>query len=125
MQSKRKVLIIDDEGDLVEMLLLRLEMNGFLVDVALDGQVGVAKARSFQPDLILLDIVMPVMDGWEVCRQLRADPKTKDLRIVVMTAGQRPDLQEKADQYGVDRVLIKPYSEKDLIALLADVSSSK
>lgn len=119
MTRIRKVLIIDDEEDLVAMLSLRLRSTGrFEVDTAPDGAAGLARADSFGPDVVLLDTVMPGLDGWEVCRRLRADPRTKATRIVVMTAGNPSAAQARAKQAGADEVVFKPYDHERLIELL-------
>jgi len=83
-----RVLIVDDESDLTEALAIRLSSGwGFTVAVAHDGEEGLRKASVFKPDVILLDIAMPVVDGWEVCRRLRDDPNTRDVPVVVMRPG--------------------------------------
>jgi len=80
-ETRKKVLLIDDEGELLEVLTLRLEACDFIVATAQDGPTGLKQAKSFQPDIILLDIMMPKMDGWEVCRRLRADDDFKNTKI--------------------------------------------
>lgn len=118
-QRPLKILVIDDEEDLVEMLALRLRSTGrFEVETAYDGAAGLEKARTRLPDVVLLDNVMPGMDGWEVCRRLREDAKTKGLRIVVMTAGSPGKAQAKGREARADFVLLKPYDHEQLIAVL-------
>lgn len=117
-KRQKKILIVDDEGDLTEILLLRLEKNGFLVDVALDGKAGIAKARDFMPDVILLDVVMPEMSGWDVYRALRIDPATKNIPVVIMTALQPLETQEQAASLGIEFFLLKPFESSELTELL-------
>ena len=84
--TKPKILIIEDERTLQEVLQYNFEREGFEVSIAADGQDGVRRARSFEPDVILLDLMLPIIDGLEVCRQLRADVKTQGIRILMLSA---------------------------------------
>lgn len=113
--NKKKVLIIDDEGDLVSLLVLRLQKFGFLVDVALDGEQGLEQTKSFKPDLILLDVAMPRMGGWEVCQKLKAGTATKKIPIILITAKPIKNLESRAHSLGVDRVLNKPFDSAHLV----------
>lgn len=123
--SKRRVLIIDDEEDLVEMLALRLESTGlFEVEKAFDGASGLARALQTVPDVILLDNVMPGLDGWEVCRRLRADAKTSGLTIIVMTAGSPRKAEQQGREAHADRVVLKPYDYGELIEILKQEGSN-
>ncbi|MFA5139090.1 MAG: response regulator [Elusimicrobiota bacterium] len=116
---KIRVLLIDDERDLVHALVIRLAVGwGLDVETAADGRVGLDKCRSFKPDVILLDVAMPVMDGWECCRRLRADPETRDIPVILMTAWLSDDLVRRAEALGAARVLVKPFDEDELMGLL-------
>jgi len=116
---KAKVLIIDDEEDLVEMLALRLSASGlFDVRTSNDGPGGLEKARQDPPDVVLLDNVMPLMEGWEVCRHLREDSRTRDAKIIIMTAGSPTKSQKRAREERVEHVLLKPYDHEQLIELI-------
>lgn len=116
-----RVLIIDDEADLVEMLQLRLQALGrYEIETAYDGDEGLAKAKSDHPDVVLLDTVMPKVDGWEVCRRLKADPQTRDTKVVVMTAA-GAGAQKSAQEAGADELMLKPYEFNDLVSLLASL----
>jgi len=113
-----KLLIVDDEADLVEMLLLRLQALGrYDIDTAYDGEEGLDKARAEKPDVVLLDTVMPKVDGWEVCRRLKADPLTKDTKVIVMTAA-GTGAQKTAQEAGADELVLKPYEFNDLLGVL-------
>ena len=116
--NKKKVLIIDDEGDLVQLLLLRLQKFGFLVDVALDGEQGLEQTRAFKPDIILLDIAMPRMGGWEVCQQLKANQATKNIPIIVITAKVIKGLATRAEALGIAKVLTKPFDSAELVQVI-------
>lgn len=121
--SRPRVLIVDDEVDLVEMLAMRLEALGkFDIEKAYDGQEAIEMAKRDHPDFVLLDTVMPTLDGWQVCRELKADPQTKGAKIVVTTAGSQSE--EKAKEAGADRLLLKPYEFDDLIGVLDSFGAS-
>lgn len=115
----KKILIVDDERELAQPLAMRLLASGkYEVAVALDGDDGLRKAAYFQPDALLVDLAMPGMDGWELCRRLRGGAQPAPARIVVMTAWASKDLLERARREGVHEVLLKPFEERDLLAAL-------
>jgi DNA-binding response OmpR family regulator len=116
--EQKKILIIDDEGDLVEMLVLRLQSAGFLVDAAQSGAAGLAKARTFQPHVILLDVAMPGMDGWEVCRRLQDHSATAAIPVGIFTALQSVDLETHVNQAGAARLIHKPFDSDEIIAFI-------
>lgn len=119
--ARKKILIIDDERDLVQPLALRLGAGGlYEVAVAYDGADGLAKAAQFRPDLALIDLAMPEMDGWHLCRRLREDARTRRTKIIIMTAWLSPDLGRRALSEGVTRLLIKPFEEAELLKTLQD-----
>ncbi|MDP2599170.1 MAG: response regulator [Deltaproteobacteria bacterium] len=120
--GKKKVLIIDDEGDLVRLLVLRLQKFGFLVDVALDGEQGLEQTKSFKPDLILLDVALPRMGGWEVCQKLKTDAATKKIPIIVITAKPIKNLETKARDFGVNRILTKPFDSVELVQTIKSLT---
>ncbi|MDE2510323.1 MAG: response regulator [Elusimicrobia bacterium] len=115
----KRVLIVDDEQDLIDPLALRLRASGHCeVAVANNGAEGLRQAERFQPDLVLVDLSMPEMDGWELCRRLRADPRTSGAQIVIMTAWVSRDLEKRVIAEGANRLLLKPFDESELMALL-------
>lgn len=123
--KNRKILIVDDESDLTEALAIRLSSGwGFTVAVAHDGEEGLRKSSVFRPDLILLDLAMPILDGWEMCRRLRDDPDTRGIPIVIMTAWSTEDLHKRAVEEGVSEVLLKPAEDEDLLAILRAVTGT-
>ncbi len=116
-----RVLIIDDEPDLVATLSMRFAALGaFAVETALDGEAGLGKVKDFRPDVVLLDQVMPAVDGWEVCRRLRADPATLHLPVVMMTAHPAAETEAMAAAAGIHRVLFKPFDIHKLVETLLD-----
>lgn len=111
---KKKILIIDDEPNFVEVLKARLEMEDFEVIDTLTGEEGLAKAKEMLPDLILLDVVMPEMDGYTVLKYLRADLRTKSIPVIAVTA--RPGVKELFDIEGVKGYIVKPFEDEDLMS---------
>ena len=109
----RKVLVIEDDGNIAELLRLYLEKDGFTVAIASTGAAGVAEFERFAPDLVLLDIMLPVLDGWAVCREIRA---TSNIPIIMLTA--KGDTLDKVTglEMGADDYIVKPFEIGELIA---------
>lgn len=116
-----KVLVIDDEQAVLDMLSMLLQTTDFDVELAHDGKQGLEKVYSYDPDVIVLDVIMPEMDGWEVCQRLRADERTKDKPIYMLTASSGSDLEERAAMYGA-KLMHKPYDNQQIISLLRDAT---
>lgn len=115
----KKLMIVDDERDLVQPLALRLGLMGrWKTAVAYDGAEGLELAARFRPDIALIDLAMPVLDGWALCRGLKANPQLSSVRIILMTAWLSPDLGRRALAEGVAELLLKPFEEADLIKAL-------
>ncbi|MBN1138986.1 MAG: response regulator [Anaerolineae bacterium] len=110
-----KALVIDDEAPLTALIGRFLESAGFSVESAACGVEGLQKAAATRPDLVVLDIMMPDMDGYEVCRRLRADPRTARAAIVALTARTQPIDKQMALRAGADMHLVKPFSGKALV----------
>ena len=111
----KKILIVDDEPNIVISLEFLMKKEGFEIAVASDGEEALAKVASFNPDLILLDVMMPKKSGFEVCEALRADPARAGLLIVMLTAKGRDTEVAKGLAIGADAYVTKPFSTKDLI----------
>ncbi len=111
----KKVLIADDEPNIVISLEFLLRREGFEVLVAVDGEEALAKARAERPDLVLLDVMMPKMNGFDVCQALRADPELAAMRILMLTAKGRDTEVSKGLDLGADAYVTKPFSTKDLV----------
>ena len=107
------VLIVEDDRNIQELLQLYLEKEGYAVTVASDGGQGLAKFRAIKPDLVLLDVMMPVMDGWSVCRAIRADSQTP---IIMLTAKGETDDKVTGLKSGADDYVTKPFEMKELLA---------
>ena len=112
------VLIVEDDRNIQELLQLYLEKEGYAVTVASDGGQGLAKFRAIKPDLVLLDVMMPVMDGWAVCKAIRADSQTP---IIMLTAKGETDDKVTGLKSGADDYVTKPFEMKELLARIEAV----
>jgi DNA-binding response OmpR family regulator len=111
-----KVLIADDEPSIVTSLEFLMRSCDYEVRVARDGEAALRMAEEFQPDVLLLDVMMPLCDGFEVCRRLRGNPATRGVRIVMLTAHGRGAEMERGLALGADAYITKPFSNKELVA---------
>ena len=116
MDRQITILVVDDEPDVVTFLQRALESEGFTVIPAYDGLAALDIADTDKPDLILLDIMMPMMSGYDVCRQLKSNPQTKMIPIICVTSAQSPDTRNKARDAGAQALLLKPFATEELIA---------
>ena len=114
----KRILIVDDEPHIVKMLQARLEFQGYGVLVATDGQDGLDKVRSEKPDLIILDISLPKLNGYEVCQALRADEKHKDIPVVMLTASRQALDIMQGMKGGADAYITKPFNSEALLGIL-------
>lgn len=119
--SKKHVIVVEDERDMADLIALRLKREGFLVDVAYDGQEAIGKIKSDSPDLVLLDLMMPKMSGTEVLREMRSDPRTSAIPVVVLTAKSEESDVVVGLQLGADDYVTKPFSMSVLIARISAV----
>ena len=113
--SKKRILFVDDEKDLVTMVAVRLESKGYEVLAAYDGEEALAKARKEKPDLIILDIMMPKMDGYDVCTALKGDPQYAGIPIIMFSAKAQPRDVERGKQAGADAYITKPFEPQALL----------
>lgn len=118
---RNKILIVDDEPDILDILKYNLEKEGFEVQKAKNGKRAIEKAYSFNPDLILLDIMMPQMDGIEVCRKLRDDFKFAQTYIVFLTARSEEYSEVAGFDVGADDYVVKPIRPRSLISRLKNI----
>jgi len=112
------VLIVEDDKNIQELLQLYLEKEGYAVTVAADGGQGLAKFRAIKPDLVLLDVMMPVMDGWEVCKNIRAESRTP---VIMLTAKGELDDKITGLKTGADDYVTKPFEMRELLARIEAV----
>jgi CheY-like chemotaxis protein len=121
----RKLLIADDEAGIRSLVRMTLESDAYEIVEAANGEEAVALARELHPELLLLDVMMPKLDGFETCRTLKEDPATADIVIVMLTArAQQSDLDRGAAA-GADQYFTKPFSPVALIKLVEDIYSTR
>ena len=118
--DKKKVLIVDDEPDIVETIQFMLESEGLECLAAYDGEDALLKARTENPDLILLDIMLPKMDGYKVCRLLKFDEKYKDIPIIMLTAKAQDADKLIGKETGADEYVCKPFVMDELVRMIRD-----
>ena len=112
------VLIVEDDKNIQSLLQMYLEKEGYAVTVADDGSQGLTKFRAIKPDLVLLDVMMPVMDGWTVCKMIRAEYQTP---IIMLTAKSELDDKVAGLRYGADDYITKPFEMKEVLARIEAV----
>ncbi len=113
--AKGRILVVDDEIYIVHILDFSLGMEGYEVITALDGELALEKARAEKPDLIVLDIMMPKLDGYETCKRLKADATTKDIPVILLSAKGRNVDQKVGFEVGADDYITKPFSPRKLV----------
>ena len=114
-----KILIVEDNEMNRDMLSRRLERRGFEVVIAVDGADGVAKSKTEHPDLVLMDMSLPVMNGWEATRAIKADPATSSMPVIALTAHSMAGDREKAMEAGCDDYDVKPVELPRLLDKMA------
>ncbi|OQX85499.1 MAG: hypothetical protein B6D63_02120 [Candidatus Latescibacteria bacterium 4484_7] len=123
--KKAKILVVDDEVNITQILEFSIGAEGFEVITASDGEEAIDKARKEQPDLIILDIMMPRIDGYEACRILKANPITKNIPVVLLTAKGRDVDKRLGYEVGATDYIIKPFSPNKLIERINELLSLK
>lgn len=118
-RNPQRVLIAEDESSIAISLEFLLKKAGYEVALARDGPGALALAVTFRPELIVLDIMLPAMDGFEVCRRLREQPDTKDVRILMLTARGRETEVEKGLAAGAHAYMTKPFATRELLNAVA------
>ncbi len=113
---KSKILVVEDEKNIVRVVTYNLEREGYHVSVAKDGEEALEKVRAETPDLLILDLMLPKIDGLEVCRQLRMQPKTTHLPIIMLTAKTQEADRIVGLEMGADDYIPKPFSPRELLA---------
>ena len=113
--TKKKILLVDDEKDLVYAVKLQLEADGYEVLIAYDGQEALDKARREKPDLIILDVMLPKLDGYKVSRMLKFDEKYKKIPLIMFTARVQEADEKTGYAVGADAYVTKPFDSKALL----------
>lgn len=111
----KKILIVDDEQDIVESLKFVLEVAGFKCHCAYNGEDGLTMAKKIQPDLIILDVMMPKINGFKICRLLKYDAKYKNIPILMVTARSQVEDQLIGEETGVDEYITKPFDLDEIV----------
>ena len=119
------ILVIEDDWDLSQLLTMTLAKERFRPFVARDGEAGINEARRLKPSLILLDLMLPVMDGWQVCRELRADEQTRHIPIIIVSARKEVEDLVMGLNLGADDYIAKPFSTRELLARVRAVLRRK
>ena len=119
------ILYVEDNDDNVYMLKNRLERAGYEVHVAVDGLEGVSKARELVPDLIIMDLILPELDGWEATRQIRADTATRDVPIIALSSSAMPADRQRALDVGCDRFDAKPVDFNRLKTIIEELLAGR
>lgn len=114
--AKCRILVVDDEPDVVTLLTRTLESEGFEVVTAYDGISAIDIAESEKPDLILLDIMMPMMSGYEVCQQIKASPNTRGIPVLCVSSAHTVDALERSRKAGAATLVLKPFTTAELVA---------
>jgi two-component system alkaline phosphatase synthesis response regulator PhoP/two-component system response regulator VicR len=120
----KTILACDDEKHIVRLIQVNLERAGYTVLTAHDGKEGLEKVRSEKPDLVVLDVMMPMMDGFEVLRNLKGDPATRDIPVIMLTAKAQDADVFRGWQSGVDCYLTKPFNPMELLSFVKRIFKS-
>ena len=120
MPAKQSVLVTDDDEDLRYLCQLHLELGGFNVAQAANGEEAIEVARAERPDLILLDLMMPVKDGWECLSDLKADPKLQEIPVFIITGKNQQEDAERASALGAEAFISKPFQGSALVERIRD-----
>ncbi len=120
----RKILVVDDERHIVRLVEVNLQRAGYDVIAAYDGIEAMEKTKSEKPDMIILDVMMPRMDGFEVLKELRGNPESKDIPVIMLTAKAQDADIFKGWASGVDSYLTKPFNPRELLAFVERIFQS-
>ncbi len=121
----KKILLIDDNTNALNILRVILKGEGYEVFSAVTGELGITTAHEEKPDVILLDIGLPGMSGFEVCEKLKSDPETKDITVIIVTSDESAENQKAAMEKMADGFLVKPYEIEDLIGQMLELLKEK
>ncbi len=118
---KRRILVVDDEPNIVTSLDFLLKSEGHDVMIAHDGSEALRQAAAFRPHLVVLDVMLPVIDGFEVCRRLRTDLSHHELKILMLTARGRAAEMQRGHAEGADAYMTKPFATRELVAKVREL----
>jgi two-component system phosphate regulon response regulator PhoB len=118
---RKKILVVDDESDVADLVAYHLKATGFDVETVNDPTHSIGTARSFMPDLVILDVMMPEINGIQICRMLRADPKLKQVPVIFLTAKVEENDRIQGLETGADDYVCKPFSTKELVLRVQNI----
>lgn len=121
MMGRKKILIADDNENIRDALAYLLEDEGFQLWIAKDGVDALQKARDVHPDILLLDIMMPKMNGYDVCRAIKNDPELKNIYIIMLTAKGQVAEQEHGKEVGANEYVVKPFSPREILVRIKKI----
>jgi DNA-binding response OmpR family regulator len=121
MMTKKKILVVEDEAELTRAIQIRLEQAGYEVLIAYDGKEALEKAREENPDLIVLDLMLPKIDGYKVCRMLKFDEKYKKIPVVMLTARAQEKDEDLGYEVGADVFITKPFKYQVLLTKIREL----
>jgi two-component system alkaline phosphatase synthesis response regulator PhoP/two-component system response regulator VicR len=122
--NSKRVLVVDDERHIVRLIQVNLEREGYQVLTAFDGKDGLQKAKTEKPDLVVLDVMMPYMDGFEVLKNMKADPVTAEIPVIMLTAKAQDADVFRGWSSGVDCYLTKPFNPMELLTFVRRIFQS-
>lgn len=115
MNKRKKILIVEDEESLLKLESILLTSKGYEVEAVADGLAAMEAVRKSKPDLVLLDIMLPEIDGFEVCRRIKEDPETRDIPVIMLTAKKSREDMARGEQVGADWYITKPFKSAMVI----------
>ena len=121
MPGPRRILLVDDEPSIVKMVGKRLELAGFDVRVAMDGEEAIAKARSDHPELVILDLMLPKRNGYEVCSIIKGDPALRRIPVIMFTVKDKKEDVLRAKEVGADAYVRKPFRAEELLGKIEEL----
>ena len=119
--EKNKILIVEDEESLLKLESILLSSKGYRVTGVMDGKSALAEIQFNKPDLVILDIMLPEMDGFEVCRQIKENPQTRHIPVVMLTAKKTVQDQARGQQAGCDAYITKPFKSSKILDTIRDI----
>jgi len=119
--EQKKILIADDNENIRDALTYLLEDEGYQLWLAKDGAETIQKVKEFRPDILFLDIMMPEINGYDVCRSIKSDPALKDTYVIMLTAKGQAAEQERGKEVGADEYIVKPFSPMEILTKIKNI----
>jgi DNA-binding response OmpR family regulator len=117
-QRKPRILIVDDDPVIVRLLQINFRLEGYEVDAASRGEEALRMVQEHRPDVVVLDVMMPGLDGWEVCRQLKANPEVRHVPVIFLSARAQDEDRQRGYSLGVDEYVTKPFDPAHLVEIV-------